>query len=228
MRQAAGMEGIRDQRVKEIVEEAMREAALERLELGDDALHRELLRLRMVKRDLQAIMLAECPTCGGTAGDCPDCRGSGFRHSVAERLKAMDRMLAAMHVEDELIGPARRAAAGGWPPLRGLRTRFRNALGETTREDFDTIVDAYVTADDQDVVARAIDNKPTRFPALAEEIRRTFRSRGLLEAEEQSAPEVQTSSPASRETSDERRSEPQSPQDGAAAVSERELRPSRG
>jgi hypothetical protein len=156
--------------VREVIELARRDAALERLDLGEESLEAELLRLLMIKRATGRLIHRECPVCGGAAAGCAACAGTGYRHPVSERLEAMERYLDAIALEDQLIGPVRRAAAGGWPPME-LPKRFRNALGETTREDLEDIFDAHAAATYDHFASRALAGKITRYPRLAAKIR---------------------------------------------------------
>lgn len=156
--------------VKDVIAMARRDAALERLDLGKEALDIELLRLKMCRRAAGEILLAECSTCAGVAAGCAMCGETGYQHSVAERLQAVDSLQHAIQLEEQIIGPAWRAAAGNWPPMDVPR-RFLNALGEITREDLEALYDAHATAMYDQLASRAVLGKPTRYPRLAEKIK---------------------------------------------------------
>jgi transposase-like protein len=99
--------GVSRQRVHQVIDAALKEAAGRARELAVFALDRELLLIESTIREAAEILLRKCEACAGDEERrvrCKTCSGTGHAYPVMRRLRAIDRIGRAQDRRIKLLG----------------------------------------------------------------------------------------------------------------------------
>jgi transcriptional regulator with XRE-family HTH domain len=99
--------GISRQRVQQVIDAALAEAAGHARELAEFAFDRELLLIEAIIREAAEILLRKCEACAGAEerrGLCRNCKRTGFTYPPTRRLLAIDRIGRAQDRRIRLLG----------------------------------------------------------------------------------------------------------------------------
>jgi hypothetical protein len=131
------------QRVHQIIQAAIREAAMDRKGLAEFALDKKLLAYSQLKGDSWEIIRRPCPVCEGRTSalghtPCEACADTGFFYDTAQRLAALDRYLRADQSESDLLGLTE--------PTRiqiGVDVNLLEQIAAMSEEEHDEIIELY-------------------------------------------------------------------------------------
>jgi hypothetical protein len=116
--------GVSRQRVHQIIDAALAEAAGRARELAEFAVDRELLLIEATIREAAAILMRKCETCAGDLtlrALCKSCKRTGFVYPAHQRLAAIDRIGRAQGRRIKLLGLDREAPP---QPAAGPRSQL--------------------------------------------------------------------------------------------------------